>query len=394
MGHQRIAIKLTKAAERKIKRGHPWVFDESIIKQNKEGQSGDIAVIFGQASNTFIALGLYDPDSFIRVKVLTLKNGVQINFDWFQGTILSAFIKREPLLRLTNAYRLINGENDGMPGFICDRYVDVFVIKIYSEIWTSHFEDISNVLIEEFKPKAIILRYSRKLAGEKKKKEPTIIYGKLVDSDIHFTEKNIKLSANLIKGHKTGFFLDHRQNRILTQKLSKGRRVLDVFSYAGGFTCHALKGNAKEVTSVDISAQALEQAKRNVRLNFQDVKHICIAGDAFEILKNLKDSRTQYDLIIIDPPSFTSSIKQKDIALKKYKTLTKLGVQLLDKSGILMMASCSSRVDKQDFFDSVEQVVKSSGRPYKCLHKTSHDIDHPIRLKEAEYLKCGWYQFE
>jgi len=168
--------------------------------------------------------------------------------------------------------------------------------------------------------------------------------------------------------------------------------VLDVFSYAGGFSVHALAGGAREVTSLDISKQALEMAKKNVKLNRLTARHKTMAVDAFSGMEQLFNSGTKYELIIVDPPSFAKKAEETERALKSYQKLTVYAAGLVSRGGTLVMASCSSRVSAEQFFDVVQSTLTSQGHKYEILEKTNHDIDHPIHIKEAAYLKCGYYK--
>ncbi len=392
-----IAIKLKKAAEVKIKKGHPWVFDESIVKQNKKGKSGDIAVIFDQRNNKFCALGLYDASSPIRIKILHFHTQVKLNAHWFEQTIQNAIDKRKPLLNEgTNSARLIYGENDHLPGFIADQYADVLVVKLYSEIWLPYLKTILPILQKITSTKTMVLRMSRLLQNKKREhglEDGLILFGSLEDEEVVFKEYGISFYANVVRGHKTGFFLDHRHNRKTVGELAKGKRVLDVFSYAGGFSIHALAGIAKSVHSIDISQKANDMAVKNKTLNKLEGQHTVLTGDAFVLMEKLAREKTLFDLIIIDPPSFAKQKSEVELALKQYKRLAVAGLKLLDKNGILVLASCSSRVSSEIFFQQVEQVLDASGRSYSCMDKTYHDIDHPIEFEEAGYLKCGYYKF-
>jgi len=201
-------------------------------------------------------------------------------------------------------------------------------------------------------------------------------------------------SANVIKGHKTGYFLDHRANRKRVGELSKGMKVLDVFSYSGGFSVHALAKGAKEVTSLDISKQALALAVANGKLNSHKGAHITIIGEAFVEMQRLISQNKKYNIVVIDPPSFAKSAKEVDMAKKKYAQLARLGAQLMARNGTLVLASCSSRVTPVDFFRINEEALKTSGRKFSVIDKTYHDSDHPISFTEGEYLKCGYYHSE
>jgi 23S rRNA (cytosine1962-C5)-methyltransferase len=186
--------------------------------------------------------------------------------------------------------------------------------------------------------------------------------------------------------------LDHRENRRRVGQLSKNKKVLDVFSYAGGFSVHALANGAKEVTSVDISKQALEVALENGKLNPHKGKHLTICGDAFVVLQELISEGKQFDVVIIDPPSFAKSKKEIRIAIKKYAQLARLGVDVTAKGGILVLASCSSRVLAEDFYSINNEALQSQKRRFEILLKTQHDTDHPVSFPEGAYLKTGYYK--
>lgn len=380
-----------------MRSGHPWIFTDSIEKVNKEGVSGDISIIFSHTKNKAIGVGLYDPDSPIRIKMLHSGGGVTINADFFSEKINRAYAVRIPLLETkTNSYRLLFGENDGFPGFIADVYDKVLVIKLYSGIWFPYLEAITSHLIEVSACDTVVLRLSRNLQQQKETyglHEGQVLFGELTDEVIPFVEHGVHFSANVIKGHKTGYFLDHRHNRKRVGELSKGKTVLDVFSYAGGFSVHALANGAKEVTSVDISKQALDVAIANGKLNSFSGKHRTIAVDAFELMRKFISERKTFDVVIIDPPSFAKSKKEIDKAKKKYKQLAQLGIQLTARGGMLVLASCSSRVDAKEFFDINKSVFKDQDRIFTILETTQHDIDHPITFAEGAYLKTGYYLF-
>lgn len=389
---QKIAIKLKPSAETLVKKGHPWVFENSINKQNKEGKSGDLAIIFDNRKNKFLACGFYDPNSPIRIKILQANKPATINSDWFSTKVEEAYQKRIPLLKTdTNSYRLIYGENDQLPALIADVYDTVLVVKLYASYWFYYLKDILPELIKTSNAKTTVLRLSRNVQKEGNEfgfTDGQILDGELKKEVIIFKEHGVHFSANVIHGHKTGYFLDHRANRKKVGELSKGKTVLDVFSYAGGFSVHALVGGAKEVTSLDISAPALEIAKSNAKLNPFSGKHSIIVGDAFEELNKLARVNTKYDIVVIDPPSFAKSAVEVDKAIISYKKLTQLGLQLVNKKGILVLASCSSRVTSELFFELVETTLQQNNANYTILEKTKHDIDHPIGFKEGAYLKC------
>lgn len=392
-----LAVKLTAAGERSIRNEHPWIFSESIEKINKEGASGDIAVVFSHSKNKAIGVGLYDPNSPIQIKMLHFGSGAKIDASFFSEIINAAFSLRKELLKSnTNSYRLLFGENDGFPGLIADVYAHVLVVKLYSAIWFPYLETILTQLLAVSKCDCAVLRLSRKLQNSESfgLKDGMVIYGTLESEVVHFVEHDVNFSANVIKGHKTGYFLDHRHNRKEVRLRSKGMKVLDVFSYAGGFSVHALANGAKEVTSVDISRQALELALENGKLNNYNGEHKVIVGDAFEVMERLISENKKYNVVVIDPPSFAKSAKETAIARKKYAQLASLGVRLTAKNGILLLASCSSRILAADFFRINTEALKASGRRFSIEKKTYHDADHPVTFPEGAYLKSGYYRIE
>ncbi len=394
---KRLAVKLNKKGEQFVTKGHPWVFSNNIVKINKAAHSGDLAIIFSKNKNRVIGIGLYDTNSPIRIKMLHYGLGkVEVNTDFFQYNIEQAYKKRHDLLKTnTNSFRLLFGENDGFPGLIADVYAGILVVKLYSEIWLPYLEVIIPLLQEAISAKTVVLRLSRGLEQSKSHnlENGEVIYGVLDDDVVTFVEHGVKFSANVIKGHKTGYFLDHRGNRKQVGEWSKDKTVLDVFSYAGGFSVHALYNGAKEVTSLDISKQALEIAVKNGKLNDYSGKHITIAGDAFKVLKQLISDKKTFDVVVIDPPSFAKQASEIDLAKKKYAELALLGEQLTTKKGLLVLASCSSRVVAQDFWDINHKILEKTGRSYQTILQTQHDSDHPVSFSEGAYLKCAYYRF-
>lgn len=394
---KRLAVKLTFQGEKSVRQGHPWIFSKSIIKIGANPETGDLALIFGKSKNKIIGIGLYDADSPIRIKVLhSGTERVIIDSQFFAKQIKSAFDLRLPLLKTnTNSYRLLFGENDGFPGLIADVYDKVLVVKLYSEIWLPYFNSILTSLRQVSEVKTVVIRLSRNLQNSDNHhlKDGEVIYGALEDKVVRFVEHGVNFSANVIKGHKTGYFLDHRENRKRVGELSSGKSVLDVFSYTGGFSIHALANGADEVTSMDISKQALDIAIENGKLNDYSGIHKTISGDAFKEMKSLIQKGKRYDVVVIDPPSFAKQRSEIELAKKKYAQLAELGEQLTAKKGLLVLASCSSRVLAQSFFDLNQRVLKGQNRHFETMLKTKHDIDHPVTFPEGAYLKCGYYRF-
>lgn len=345
-----LAVRLTAQGERHLRAKHPWIYSDSVESLKGDGKSGDLAVIFDRKKNTFIGVGLYDPDSPVRIKMLHTGSPTKIDVHFFHSKIAEAYALRAPILETdTNSYRLLNGENDGFPGLIVDVYNEVLVVKVYSLIWCSYFDELLQLLLSTSECSTSVMRLSRNVQRHpdlpNEWSDGSILSGTLPDTTIRFKEHGITLGADVINGHKTGFFLDHRNNRKRVGELSRGKEVLDIFSYAGGFSVHALAGGAREVTSLDISSKALEVARANVSLNFPEAPHKTITGDAFEVMAQLAKERKTYGIVIVDPPSFAKKASEVDGALRAYQRLTALAIPLVEKGGILLLASCSARVD-------------------------------------------------
>lgn len=396
---KRLAIHVKPAAERALRRGHPWIFEEAITKQNTEGEAGSLSIIFDRKKDKFLAAGLYDPFSPIRIKALQFGTPANINALWFAGKIEQAFECRKPLLATdTNSYRLIYGENDGLPGFVADVYDEVLVAKLYSAIWFPYLPLILPPLLRLSGCTAIVLRLSRNLQARPDicygLSDGQALYGSLAQEEIIFREHGLSFTANVVKGHKTGYFLDHRHNRKRIGELSEGKSVLDVFAYAGGFSVHALAGGATSVTSLDISAQAMGMAAKNVALNQLEGRHKVLVGDAFEKLAQLKREGAVFDLIIVDPPSFAKQRNERERALEAYRQLAGLAADILAPKGLLLLASCSSRVTAPDFFEAVKTKLNNHPRHFREARCTFHDIDHPIGFPEGAYLKAIYLQAE
>jgi len=389
---KRIALRVNAPAERALRQGHPWIFDQSITEQSHAGAPGDLAVIFDDARR-FLAIGLYDPASAIRVRILQSRDSATINTDWFQNKLTTAMRIRAGLEeKNTTGYRLVHGENDGLPGLVLDRYADTLVLKLYTPAWIPHLKDFCEALAQVSTAKHLILRLNRLL-----QKQTEFLHG-LSDgmtisrltppSLILFKENGLVFESDPIHGQKTGFFLDQRDNRARVEKLSMDKSVLNVFAYTGGFSVYAARGGAKEVVSVDVSVPALEAAVRNMGYNKLTVPHETIAEDAFDVLERMASQKRLFDVVIIDPPMFAQSEKQIDGALSAYRKLTRLGLSVLRKGGTLVQASCSSRVESDSFFESIHQSAKEAGRRLTEIERTGHALDHPVHFKEGAYLKC------
>ncbi len=395
-GGKRLAVRVTKDAHRHLRRGHPWIYDASITSVSHDGAPGDLAVVFDD-DRDFAAIGLWDPDSPIRIKVLHRGRPTPIDAAFWADRIDAAIEHRRALLDdpAHNAHRVIHGENDGMPGIVVDVYSDVAVVKIYSPAWIPHLRALVPALVERLAPTSMIVRLARSLAPRPDLGlvEGATLHGPMPTEPVMFVENGLTFEAHPTTGQKTGHFLDQRDNRARVRDLAEGQRVIDVFSCTGGFSVHAAAGGATEVRSVDLSGPAVDAAKRNMAHN-ADVSAVAAAthighhGDAFEVMDGLVRRGERFGLVVVDPPSFAQRQASVAGALAAYQRLTRLGLALTDTDGVLVQASCSSRVTADEFFAGVHATARSVGVDLDELDRTGHPLDHPIGFPQGAYLKA------
>ena len=393
---QRLALRVTRPAQQALRQGHPWLFDRSIVAQSADGQPGDLAVIFDDRRR-FLAIGLFDPASPIRVRVLQHGAPATIDAAFFAGRLAEAVERRAPLASPdTTGYRLVHGEGDGLPGLVIDRYDRVLVLKLYSAAWLPHLPALLDGLAALPAADWIVLRLSRAVQSEVS--FPGVVDGATLagappDGLLFFRENELRFEVDVLRGQKTGFFLDQRDNRARVETLAAGKETLNVFAYTGGFSLYAARGGAPVVVSLDVSAPALEAARRNFALN-EHLPSVAAAGreflaeDAFAGLARLAAEGRRFDLVVVDPPAFAQQQAAIPAALLAYERLARLALGVLRGGGTLVAASCSSRVSADDFFAAVRRAAARAGRSLHEFDRTGHPLDHPVRFAEMAYLKC------
>lgn len=394
----RLRLRLTATAESIVRAGHPWVFADSIREQNRAGVTGELAVSYDR-NDKFLAVGLFDADSPIRVRVLHAGKPQTIDAAWWQARLAQPLARREKLFDAqTTGHRLIHGESDGWPGLVLDRYAATLALKLYTAAWLPRLGEISPLFKEMIPCERLVLRLSRNIqpAAEKLQlRDGQILFGAPPEGPVIFSENGIRFEADVLRGQKTGFFLDQRENRAEVEKLARGKNVLNAFSFSGGFSVYAARGGAASVTDLDISAHALVSAKRNFALN-QNLppvvacRHETVQADAFDWLAA---SPRQFDLIVLDPPSLAKREAERAAAIRAYERLNALGIGRLARGGILVVGSCSAHVAAAEFFDAVRRAALKSGRKFTELKTLRHPPDHPAGFKEAEYLKVIYLRF-
>jgi len=399
---RRLAVRLTPDALRQVRGGHPWVYGEAIRSvSDPNAAPGTLAVVFDK-NRDFVAIGLWDPSSPIRLRVLHTGKPQQVDEEFWLALVERASRTRRALPPSgTTGFRLLHGENDGTSGLVVDRYDSTLVCKVYSAAWLPHLNSVLDALKAVIQPDRIVLRLGRLAAADGAVRSAGLTDGMTLLGDpptapVLFTENGLTFEADVITGQKTGHFLDQRDNRQFIRSVAMDTSVLDVFSCTGGFSVYAAAGGATRVHSVDIAGLALETAKRNMFHNkvgdaaavSSATRHRVTAGDAFEVMDKLGAQGEQYDIVVIDPPSFASRASERDGALRAYRRLAELGLPLVRPGGRLMQASCSSRVTEEDLVSTVRAAVRSQGRQLHDEIVTGHAVDHPISFPQGRYLKA------
>jgi len=396
---RRMPLRLTPAGEKRMRQGGPWIYD-TWLPEDPQGNPGDLAVVF-DAKKRFVGIGLWDPTSSIRLRVLHAGEPVRIDDAWFHGKLAGAAALRAPLLeareRLTDGCRLVNGENDGLPGVVVDVFADTCVIKLYSACWVPHLRTLWEGLQAIHPWERTVLRLNRAMQSRPEflhgLKDGQILSGPPLAGPVLFRENGIVFEAEPVIGQKTGFFLDQRDNRSRVESLSRGKDVLNVFSYTGGFSVYAARGGAHRVVSVDLSAPATQACLRNFAHNRFDpavarCAHEALAKDAFAALEEMRRQGQRFGVVILDPPMFAQSRAEVDSALAAYARLTRLGLSVLEPGGVLVQASCSNRVEAEVFFACIHEEAAQAGRPLQDIERTGHAVDHPVGFDQGAYLKC------
>jgi len=384
-------LTLKPGREKSLLRRHPWIFSGAVQRVDGDPEAGATVDLLSSKGD-FLARGDYSPHSQIRARVWTFDPSEAVEADFFRRRIKNAILVRAGLRPApADALRLIYAESDGLPGLIVDRYADTLVAQFLTagtEFWR---ETIADVLLEATGLQSIYERSDadvRELEGLPLRMGP--LRGPIPHSLFTLREHNLLFKVNIATGHKTGFYLDQRENHLRVRQLAEGREVLDCFCYTGGFTVNALAGGAKSTLSVDSSAEALALCRENVALNSLLVsRHSVLEGDVFQLLRKFRDEARSFDLIVLDPPKFAPTAAQAEKAARGYKDINLLGFKLLRPGGILVTFSCSGGVDAALFQKIVAAAALDAGVEAQIMEHLSQAPDHPVALNfpEGAYLK-------
>jgi 23S rRNA (cytosine1962-C5)-methyltransferase len=383
-------ITLKKGREKSLRRRHPWIFSGAVEKES--GKAGDTVEV-RDASGKVIAQAAYSPKSQIRARVWTFDSKESVDQSFFHSRVRKAIELREklPSARHTNALRLVNGESDGLPGLIVDRYADVLVAQFLAAGVERWRDPILDALSELSGCEAIFERSDadvRKLEGLPSKSG--FVRGNKNASRCPIIEYGLNFRVDVEQGQKTGFFLDQRENRQRIRALASGRAVLDGFSYTGGFSIAALAGGASRVSAVESSKDAIEIAKENLAANPLDASRVeFVPADVFSHLRKLRDGAAKFDLIVLDPPKLAPTASHAEKAARAYKDVNLLAFKLLSPGGLLATFSCSGGVDAALFQSIVAGAALDAGADAKIIERFTAAADHPVALEfpEGEYLK-------
>jgi 23S rRNA (cytosine1962-C5)-methyltransferase len=370
---------------------HPWVHIGSLADEGASYKPGQIVDI-QDAEGTWIAQGLINPNSRLRVRLYSWNREEPISESWLTDRIDRAIARRrlsgpaEP----EGAERLIFSESDGLSGLVVDRYGDFLSVQITAGALDAYRETLLAHLQDRLSPKGICLRIDEKTAShEGLEQADAWVSGTPPTGPVLFRQNGLMLSVDLLEGQKTGTYLDQRANHVAAAQYLRGRRVLDVCCYAGGFGLVAAAAGAREVVSLDGSAKALEQAAENAsRNNIASMNFV--RGDCFDYLATAAEAGEKFDAVILDPPRFAGSRHQIESALRAYQRLNSSAVDLLPPGGVLVTCSCSGRVSRSDFLNMLATVAKRRGRDISVLESRGASADHPISVScpETDYLKC------
>jgi len=385
------AIILKELREKSMLRRHPWIFEGAIEKTEGRLRSGDTVDVLS-SDGTWLAKAAFSPESQIRARVWSFKKAEVIDNAFFKRKMEEALARKQEILKKhhTNAYRLIAAEADGLPGITIDVYVNVVVIQLLSAGAEKHRSKIQWALLQLF-PDAIIHERSDVDVRKKEGLEPLVqtLHGTLPD-EVIIEENGVKICVDLINGHKTGFYLDQRENRRIAASYCDGKSVLNCFSFSGTFGLYGLAAGATQIINVDASQSALDLSAKNVKINgLDDSKVSHLKRDVFELLREYKENGSTFDVIVLDPPKFVDSKHNLNKASRGYKDINRLALSLLNANGTLLTFSCSGLMPQDLFQKIVADAALDAQRDVYFVQRLAQSEDHPVsgNFPEGYYLK-------
>ena len=387
-----IDVILKKGKEKAVLHKHPWVFSGAIEGIKGKPANGDVVRLV-DAKGAFMAYGFYNKQSRVALRLLEWDETVEINEQWLRDKVAVAIAGRRDILvdGVTNTCRLIFSESDYLPGLIVDKYADHLAVQVL----TSGIQNVLPVIIDELQrllqPASIFDKSDASSRGhEGLETQNIVLAGNHPPDRVEVRENGIVYNINIAEGQKSGFYCDQRDNRKITASYAKDKKVLDCFSYTGGFTLNSLHSGAASITSVDSSVLAIDTLKENVLLNnFDPAKVTTIASDVNKQLRKFRENEEFFDIVVLDPPKYAPSRSALDKASRAYKDLNRLGMLLLNKGGLLATFSCSGAMDMETFKQVLAWAALDAGKQVQFIHQFCQPEDHPVRASfpEGEYLK-------
>lgn len=384
-----LKIVLGRGEDKRIKGGHPWIFSNEIREASGDKSPGSTTEVF-DAGGAFLGTGYYNPHSLIAVRLLSRSHADIDSEPFYRERLAQALAYRRFLYPQLQTFRAVYGEADFSPGLVVDKYGDYLSVQFLSYGMESRRELVIKALLDLFKPHGIVARNDvavRTLEGLEEKVE--LLYGEIPET-IEVEEHGLRFRVDLLKGQKTGHFLDQKENHLLLQRISTGKEVLDCFSYSGSWGLHAAKFGARSVTCLDISERAVALARDNAELNGlgRQLQVECV--DVFDRLRSLKGEGRRFGVVVLDPPAFVKSRKMLNEAIKGYSTINRRAMELLSEGGYLVTCSCSYHMGRELFHELLVKAAQQAGRTMRLVEVRSQAPDHPVLLAmpETEYLKC------
>ena len=383
-------VVLRKGGDKRILKGHLWIFSNEIKEIKGNPKIGDIVEIY-QYDGEFFGVGFFNPHSLISVRLLS-REKIEIDHNFFKERILSAYKYRKILYPNSETFRLVHGESDFLPGLVIDKYNDLLAVQTFSYGMDLRLNLICDVLEDLFKPTGIVERNEsplRELEGLENRKK--ILRGDVKDTI--FDDDGVKFKIDILSGQKTVFYLDQRENRKVMRRFVKGKKVLDCFTNEGGFALHCAYAGAENVVGVDVSDTAIEKAKVNADLN--NLKNVQFeVADVFDKLREYLGKGEKFDVVILDPPSFTKSKRSVKSALSGYREINSTAMKILNPGGILATASCSHHISDEMFMNVIIESSIMARKKIRLIEWRGASPDHPIlpSMPETKYLKFGIFQ--
>jgi len=387
-------VVLKRREEGRILKGHRWVFSNEIKQSEENLQPGDVVDVLREDGRP-LGAGWYNPHSLIAVRMLG-EPGLRLDAELLEKRLRKAWLLRRRLYPDLDAYRVAHGESDDLPGLIVDKYGDVLCVQSLCCGAERSLPLVCDAIESLFSPRAVVERNESHLRSLEGLEMRSGLLRGTAPGEVEIREGDARFLVDPLSGHKTGFYFDQRENRLALRRYAAGARVLDAYCHAGAFGIHAALAGAREVLAVDVAAEAVARARRNAELNDLRDRVDFETGDAAEVMEALRSGGRKFDVVVLDPPSFTRSRKNVPAARRGYIDVNWRALRVLNRGGILATASCSFHITDETFMAAVQEAAVRGGRVLRLLEWRSQAPDHPVlpAMAETRYLKVGIFQVD